>query len=86
MRRRLGPAILGTQSTPRQSAARAFAAEFLAAVNRLGERIGKARWIDGEAVYELAREFGVSSRVVQRRLRNHGIAEVPDSTWPQRAA
>ena len=59
----------------RQQRGHAFAAEFLAPSSALRERIS-TRVILEEDVDQLAKEFGVSSFVIQHQINNHKIAQV----------
>ena len=65
--------LLTRANSERQQRNRAFAAEFLAPASGLRERI-PGRTVDGDAIDELADEFGVSSRVIEHQIQNHRIA------------
>lgn len=65
--------LLTRANSERQQRNRAFAAEFLAPASGLRERI-PGRTVDGDAMDELADEFGVSSRVIEHQIQNHRIA------------
>ena len=65
--------LLTRANSQRQQRNRAFAAEFLAPASGLQGRI-PGRTVDGDAIDELADEFGVSSRVIEYQIQNHRIA------------
>jgi Zn-dependent peptidase ImmA (M78 family) len=66
-----GPRLLTGAGTAMQAAGRAFAAELLAPAAALRARIGAG--VDEEQVEELAREFKVSSQVIDHQLENHRL-------------
>lgn len=68
-------AVLTGAPTPRQQRGRAFAAEFLAPASALRDRIRRPLLHD-EDLSDLSNEFGVSTRMIEHQLENHGIAEV----------
>lgn len=63
----------------RQQRNRAFAAEFLAPSSGLRLRVSRSV-VDSDDIDELATEFGVSSLLVERQIKNHRIAHVWDRT------
>ena len=65
--------LLTRANSERQQRNRAFAAEFLAPASGLRARI-PGRTVDGDAIDELADEFGVSSRAIEHQIQNHRIA------------
>lgn len=67
--------LLTKAYTERQERNRSFAAEFLAPSSGLRENVSRPV-VDGDDIDELAAAFGVSSRVIEHQMRNHGIAEV----------
>ena len=67
--------LLTKAHSERQQRNRAFAAEFLAPSRGLKKRVSRPV-LDAEDIDELAVEFGVSSRVIEHQVVNHGIARV----------
>ena len=66
--------LITRSTTARQAVGRAFAAELLAPAEALGQRLrGRA---DEDEVEMLAGEFGVSTYLIDRQIRNHRIAPV----------
>ena len=59
----------------RQQRGRAFAAEFLAPACAIRERLSSHVVLEDD-IDLLAREFGVSSFVIEHQIRNHGIAQI----------
>ena len=70
-----GPGLLSSLTTERQAQSRAFAAEFLAPVESLRRRIPDDG-LEGERIDDLGREFGVSSELIRRQIRNHDLAAI----------
>jgi hypothetical protein len=66
------PRLITRARTAEQQSNRAFAAEFLAPVAALRQRLTSAEPFDEEAD-EIADEFGVSALVVRHQLENHGV-------------
>ena len=71
-----GPGLLSSLSTDRQAQSRAFAAEFLAPADALRARLAGDSPVEPERADDLAREFGVSSEVIRRQIRNHDLARI----------
>lgn len=69
-------ALITRSYSERQQSNRAFAAEFLAPSAALQEMITH-NVADNDTIDELAAVFGVSSRVIEHQLVNHGIARIP---------
>lgn len=68
-------ALLTRTHSTRQQRGRAFAAEFLAPAD--GLRAGMRRNpLDEEDIEKLAVDFGVSPWVIERQVRNHGLANI----------
>jgi hypothetical protein len=75
-----GQALLVTQEkTWRQRRNRAFAAEFLAPIDRLRAKVSehakRERIIDDEELGRLSRAFGVGDDLVKHQLENHRVIE-----------
>ena len=70
-----GPSLLSSLSTDPQAQSRAFAAEYLAPVEALRQRITRHS-VDPEQADDLAQEFGVSSELIRRQIQNHELATV----------
>jgi hypothetical protein len=68
-------ALISPAHSDRQRANRAFAAEFLAPVDMLRQRI-QARTVDDETLDDLADEFGVSTFVIRHQIQNHQLARL----------
>ncbi len=64
--------ILSSLHTDRQAMSRAFAAEFLAPAQALGARL-KGEFVDEETIESLGDEFGVSTYVISRQIKNHRL-------------
>ncbi|MDE2927414.1 MAG: ImmA/IrrE family metallo-endopeptidase [Acidobacteriota bacterium] len=67
--------LLTRAHSERQQRNRAFAAEFLAPSSGLRKKVS-GPVVDAEDIDELAVEFGVSSRVIEHQVVNHGLARV----------
>jgi hypothetical protein len=66
-----GEIFLSTKaSTDRQKCNRAFAAEFLAPIEGIRERLLSSHCIDRDAVSQVAMEFGVSVPIIRYQLQN----------------
>ncbi|HEX7388185.1 MAG TPA: hypothetical protein VF285_13055 [Castellaniella sp.] len=66
-----GEIFLSTRaSTDRQKCNRAFAAEFLAPIAGIRERLSSDRVVGREQVQQVAKDFGVSAPIVQYQLQN----------------
>ena len=70
-----GPGLLSSLTTERQAQSRAFAAEFLAPAASLRQRIDGDS-LEVERIDDLGREFGVSSELIRRQIRNHRLAAI----------
>lgn len=70
-----GPGLLSSLTTERQAQSRAFAAEFLAPAASLRQRIDGDS-LEVERIDDLGREFGVSSELIRRQIRNHDLATI----------
>jgi hypothetical protein len=71
------PQLLTSVSTEKQALSRAFAAEFLAPSVALRTQLGSApRYIDADAIDDLARRFGVSSFVIRHQIQNHKLGTI----------
>ena len=70
-------ALLTKAHTERQMRNRAFAAEFLAPSKGLMQRV-RRKVVDNDDLNELAAEYGVSSRLIERQFRVHRIADIWD--------
>ena len=70
-----GPSLLSSLTTERQAQSRAFAAEFLAPAVSLRRRI-PGDYVEDERIDDLGREFGVSSELIRRQIRNHHLATI----------
>lgn len=70
-----GPGLLSSLTTERQAQSRAFAAEFLAPAASLRRRI-PGDYVEDERIDDLGREFGVSSELIRRQIRNHHLATI----------
>lgn len=70
------PRLVSEARTELQMAGRAFAAQLLAPVDRLRERIPADGEIDPDTLDEIASELGVSTEVVRHQVENHGLARI----------
>ena len=70
-----GPGLLSSLTTERQAQSRAFAAEFLAPAASLRRRI-PVDCVDVERIDDLGLEFGVSSELIRRQIRNHHLTMI----------
>ena len=59
---------------------RAFAAELLAPVKWIENKIGNTQNIDVDTLEEFADELGVSSLIIRNQIIDHGIATVVGRT------
>jgi hypothetical protein len=71
--------LITKSHTERQQFNRAFAAEFLAPSLGLKERVHRLV-VHEEEVGELSEEFGVSPKVIEHQIENHGIAQLAEPT------
>lgn len=78
----IAPRLVTGARTAGQQSSRAFAAEFLAPVAALRQRLSGVDLFDEEAD-EIAAEFGVSPLVVRHQLENHGIIRVRTDRPPR---
>ena len=75
-----GFGVLSTSRTPSQSMSRAFAAELLAPVKWIENKIGNTQNIDVDTLEDFADELGVSSLIIRNQIIDHGIATVVGRT------
>lgn len=69
-----GLGVLTSMDTVRQAQSRAFAAELLAPAESLRTRLAD-RGAEENVIHDLGQEFDVSTWVINRQIRNHGLAE-----------
>jgi Zn-dependent peptidase ImmA (M78 family) len=62
---------LTDRATARQKFQRAFAAEFLAPIDEVSDRLGSSR--TSESVEDVADEYCVSPLAIRSHLANHGL-------------
>ena len=67
------PALITETYTARQQRNRAFAAELLAPAEWLRARIGRRYAVSEAQMEDLAEELGVSERVIEHQIANHGL-------------
>ena len=72
-RSQAGPGLITSMDTARQAQSRAFAAELLAPAQSLRTRLA-GQDANEDVISGLGHEFGVSSWVVHRQIRNHRLA------------
>ena len=70
-----GRCLLSSLSTDHQAQSRAFAAELLAPAEALRRRLPSDS-VEPEQADDLAQEFGVSSELIRRQIRNHDLASI----------
>ncbi len=70
------PRLVSNARTELQMAGRAFAAELLAPVARIRERLPTDGEVDPDTLEEIASELGVSTEVVRHQIENHGLARI----------
>ena len=77
---RTGERLITKSHTYDQQASRAFAAELLAPQEELADAVAGADWIEHDApvIRELARAYGVSTRVIEYQFQNSGIEVAVD--------
>ena len=70
-----GRGLLSSLFTDHQAQSRAFAAELLAPAEALRRRLASDS-VEPEQADDLAQEFGVSSELIRRQIRNHDLARI----------